>query len=94
MAFVAEIDVAGIDSPQAAEKAVEKLTVIAIEASSIQGYGRTKKLRLIAAKMEAVRKMCHIYGYDKAKKELKRVFEILQEAKAEDDKLMTLLFGI
>ena len=82
-----------ITSEVIAQDVVEILLDKAIEVKSAQ-RGRTKKIRFLVGKMEAVRLKCVRKGWDKPLQDLKVGFEMMKEANEEMDNLFSAMFEI
>ena len=82
-----------ITSEVVAQDVVEILLDKAIEVKSAQ-RGRTKKIRFLVGKMEAVRLKCVRKGWTKPLQDLKVGFEMMKEANEEMDSLFSAMFEI
>ena len=82
-----------ITSEVVAQDVVEILLDKAIEVKSAQ-RGRTKKIRFLVGKMEAVRLKCFRKGWTKPLQDLKVGFEMMKEANEEMDSLFSAMFEI
>ena len=87
------VRVSEIDTEAKAVAVVEELIDHAIEVKSAT-RGRTKKIRALVSKLEAVRTKCHRKRWEAPLKNLKEAFEIMKEAKAEEDSLFNAMFEI
>ena len=82
-----------ITDEKIATDVVEILLDKAIEVKSAQ-RGRTKKIKHLVGKMEAVRLKCIRKGWERPLNDLKVGFEMMKEAKVEMDNLFSEMFEI
>ena len=87
------VRVSEIDTEAKAIDVVEELIDHAIEVKSVT-RGRSKKIKALVGKLESVRTKCHRKGWKQPLYNLKEAFEIMKEAKIEEDNLFNAMFEI